>query len=709
MSNRKRRNLFHDLVDGPRMQADQIRRSLQIDAKNSLELVRRMCRWKENKAHQGCVNTLCWSTDGELLLSGSDDQYLALSNVFTDTKQLVKTRHRANIFSALFLPQSSNRQVVSCSGDGVVLYTDLNAASLDQTVTSTHFGCHNTGTAYEVLTVPTEPRSFMSCGEDGTVRLYDLRCNSHCYKPHCRDNVLISSSCAITAMALAPISHNYIATGSSASMVRIYDRRFLAVKQLETFSDRYTLPVKVFTNPGYDKRAYRVTSLEYDRHERELLVNYSSDHLYLFDVMKHEGVREPKVRLAEAARSAARLLAGRAKATAGQQGQGGSAEPGSARDTTPVERTVPVRRVRLRGDWSDTGPNARPASELNSNFLGQARPQLQATVMSRITEVMSRMLADPRLRMRLTSQAAAARARAGAYSREMMANMVTPPEEDEEAELEEEIQAVSQREAQREAEREAQRKAQRESQEPQPSTSGQQRVPPGRVKVSRLAHSDDDDDDDEEDEQEDRKGKENDEKQSGDKQDNQGKGSDDTEEDAVLYEPSFDFIKQKFVGHRNTRTLIKEATFWGDDFVMAGSDCGGIFTWNRHTAKNVMIMCGDQHVVNCVRPHPTLPILATSGIDHDIKLWMPIRDHSYFDEEVANDLMKRNALMMEETRDIITVPASFMIRMLACLHSLRNRAPEFDAAEEEAASSADDPGSGGAGNEPTANPQPDAT
>lgn len=35
--------------------------------------------------------------------------------------------------------------------------------------------------------------------------------------------------------------------------------------------------------------------------------------------------------------------------------------------------------------------------------------------------------------------------------------------------------------------------------------------------------------------------------------------------------------------------------------------------------------------------------------------------------------MKRNSVMLEETRDTITVPASFMIRMLACLHSLRSR------------------------------------
>ena len=27
--------------------------------------------------------------------------------------------------------------------------------------------------------------------------------------------------------------------------------------------------------------------------------------------------------------------------------------------------------------------------------------------------------------------------------------------------------------------------------------------------------------------------------------------------------------------------------------------------------------------VNCLEPHPNAPILATSGLDHDIKLWVP--------------------------------------------------------------------------------------
>lgn len=63
---------------------------------------------------------------------------------------------------------------------------------------------------------------------------------------------------------------------------------------------------------------------------------------------------------------------------------------------------LPVRRLRLRGDWSDTGPDARPERE-NRVTVGQARPQLQATIMRRMTEVLSRMMADPRTRINLSS------------------------------------------------------------------------------------------------------------------------------------------------------------------------------------------------------------------------------------------------------------------------------------------------------------------
>ena len=78
-----------------------------------------------------------------------------------------------------------------------------------------------------------------------------------------------------------------------------------------------------------------------------------------------------------------------------------------------------------------------------------------------------------------------------------------------------------------------------------------------------------------------------------------------------------------------------------------------------------------RHVVNCLQPHPTDPLLATSGIDYDVKLWAPTGEQPVFDQEEADVVMKRNEVMLEETRDTITVPASLMIRMLASLNQIR--------------------------------------
>jgi len=50
--------------------------------------------------------------------------------------------------------------------------------------------------------------------------------------------------------------------------------------------------------------------------------------------------------------------------------------------------------------------------------------------------------------------------------------------------------------------------------------------------------------------------------------------------------------------HNRSLFQIKEANFWGDDFILSGSDCGRIFVWDRHTADLVMILDGDRHVVN---------------------------------------------------------------------------------------------------------------
>lgn len=140
-------------------------------------------------------------------------------------------------------------------------------------------------------------------------------------------------------------------------------------------------------------------------------------------------------------------------------------------------------------------------------------------------------------------------------------------------------------------------------------------------------------------------------------------------------------VKMVYKGHRNSRTMIKESCFWGNNFVMSGSDCGHIFIWDRHTAEHLMLLEADNHVVNCLQPHPYDPILASSGIDYDIKIWSPLEESPSFNRVLADEVITRNELMLEETRNTITVPASFMLRMLASLNHIRSDRLEGDRSE----------------------------
>ena len=83
-------------------------------------------------------------------------------------------------------------------------------------------------------------------------------------------------------------------------------------------------------------------------------------------------------------------------------------------------------------------------------------------------------------------------------------------------------------------------------------------------------------------------------------------------------------------------------------------------------------------------------VLASSGIDYDVKIWMPTSDKSEFDCEKMNEVIRRNEIMLEETRDTITVPASFMLRMLASLNHMRTVSQAAHQENRDSSSSDDD-------------------
>ena len=72
---------------------------------------------------------------------------------------------------------------------------------------------------------------------------------------------------------------------------------------------------------------------------------------------------------------------------------------------------------------------------------------------------------------------------------------------------------------------------------------------------------------------------------------------------------------------------VKGVNFYGpkSEFVVSGSDGGHIFLWEKSSCQVVQLLEGADRAgtVNCLEPHPFLPVMATSGVDHDAKIWAP--------------------------------------------------------------------------------------
>jgi WD40 repeat protein len=58
-------------------------------------------------------------------------------------------------------------------------------------------------------------------------------------------------------------------------------------------------------------------------------------------------------------------------------------------------------------------------------------------------------------------------------------------------------------------------------------------------------------------------------------------------------------------------------------YIVAGSDDGKFFCWDKSSGNIVRVMKGDESIVNCLQSHPTSCVLATSGIDHVVRIWAP--------------------------------------------------------------------------------------
>lgn len=112
-------------------------------------------------------------------------------------------------------------------------------------------------------------------------------------------------------------------------------------------------------------------------------------------------------------------------------------------------------------------------------------------------------------------------------------------------------------------------------------------------------------------------------------------------------EDEFQYL-HRYRGHRNNHT-VKNVNYFGpkSEYIISGSDCSGIYFWDSSTEHIVQYMNGDDaDVVNCLEPHPSCPILATCGLDCDIKIWMPssenLPDFSKLKAQTSANLKERD-------------------------------------------------------------------
>lgn len=209
-------------------------------------------------------------------MSGSDDTYLGIWKInfqFGGESKLLnrfQSGHDSNIFHALFIPNTDDNEIVSAALDCDVRYNIL-SKNISKRI-GTHDGaCHK----LDII----NPNVFISCSEDTTIKLIDMRdkstinetrttsnCNntivnvfkfSHSTKlpqntkkekkhntttvsddasSMNKDNVIISSlpkitreKVAVYTMTLNPLDDNILAVGCRDKWVRLYDRRTLSM------------------------------------------------------------------------------------------------------------------------------------------------------------------------------------------------------------------------------------------------------------------------------------------------------------------------------------------------------------------------------------------------------------------------------------------------------------------------------------------------
>ncbi|XP_050298811.1 DDB1- and CUL4-associated factor 8-like isoform X2 [Anthonomus grandis grandis] len=223
--------------------------------------------------HEGCVNSLNFSPDGNYLASGSDDLQVIIWD-WRVGKVHVKTdtQHRRNIFQTKFLDlKGPDFHLATCGRDGLVDYMQIRNDGHSE---SRRLGSHR-GPCHKLAVLNDQPQVVLSAGEDGKVLRHDVRRSRPDRIVHVKEE---EGEVALYSIHGHPLNSNEFCVAGRASSVRIYDQRSSS-KPLAEFC-----PYKK-TDDRFS-RGLHITCAVYNHDGREILASYNDDDIYLFDTDK---------------------------------------------------------------------------------------------------------------------------------------------------------------------------------------------------------------------------------------------------------------------------------------------------------------------------------------------------------------------------------------------------------------------------------------